>query len=775
MNRHWRQTALRIGTSGDGPGRNVGADPLGGESIPAGVVLAEVDGIVGSGPFAHSDRLRRFLRFVVERALQGRAVELKESVLAVEVFDRQPTYNSHVDSIVRVEARRLRDKLQKYYETEGQASGIRIELPKGSYVPVFRKLDVQPLWRSVAAWLGGKRQARRMPADLARTGLTVPILIAALVVLATAAATWWLTASRGTMIEPTLRRLTSDTGLTYQPALCLRTKLLAYASDRAGDGGLDIWVQPIEGGQPIRLTDDPANDLEPEFSPDGRTIAYRSERAGGGVYLVPASGGKSTKLAAGGIRPRFSPDGRLIAYWMGEKHFRKAQIFLVNATGGAPVPFVPEFRYAAYPIWSPKGDKLLFVGDSGREGEGRDWWLAPLSGGQAVKTGARQVFQNQGISAPERFWGARSIAPSVWMRGDYVVFSAFSGDRTNIWRVRISAGNAEIVGPAERLTFGAGREDYVSGAGEERLAFSVMAEKSDIWRLPLDADGGTALGSPVPLTNDAANNIWPQVSSDGKLFVYLANRAGNYDLIARETRGSRERMLTATKEDEFWPVISADGSRVAFGRRSGSKRSIFVTQTAGGDPVLLCDDCGEPRSWSGDGHSLLYQQDRLGFMSIGLVDPSGIRPDLIRSPGGSLYSPRFAPAGDWIAFVSRTPPDVHRVFLVPFRNGRAAARDEWIAVTETGQWVDKPRWSPNGNILYFLSDRDGFTCIWAQRLSPAGKRPNGDAAPIWHFHDRRQSLGNSSSMELSIARNGALLTLNESTGNVWIVERRGGH
>lgn len=93
----------------------------------------------------------RFLRFVTERALAGRSSELKEYTIGVEVFDRAGTFDPRIDPIVRVEARRLRTKLARYYETEGRADGLTIQLPKGSYVPQFASGAVEaPAPRAVA-------------------------------------------------------------------------------------------------------------------------------------------------------------------------------------------------------------------------------------------------------------------------------------------------------------------------------------------------------------------------------------------------------------------------------------------------------------------------------------------------------------------------------------------------------------------------------------------------------------------------------------------------
>ena len=125
--------------------------------------------------------------------------------------------------------------------------------------------------------------------------------------------------SRRCSRRPCLTRLTSDAGLTFQPSLSPDGKLIAYSSDRAGDGGLDIWVQQFAGGEPIRLTRDPADDQDPSFSPDGSRIVFSSGRDGGGVYMMSALGGAEQKIAEGAIGPRFSPDGKWIAYRTGDR------------------------------------------------------------------------------------------------------------------------------------------------------------------------------------------------------------------------------------------------------------------------------------------------------------------------------------------------------------------------------------------------------------------------------------------------------------------------
>lgn len=103
-------------------------------------IRAELGRIAASRWFCESPKLQDFLRFAVEASLAGREVEVKETTVAIEVFHRRPDFDPRNDSIVRVQATTLRKKLAAYYDSEGAASPLRIELPRGSYVPVFRSI-----------------------------------------------------------------------------------------------------------------------------------------------------------------------------------------------------------------------------------------------------------------------------------------------------------------------------------------------------------------------------------------------------------------------------------------------------------------------------------------------------------------------------------------------------------------------------------------------------------------------------------------------------------
>ena len=142
----------------------------------------QLDRILESPGFSRNGRLSRFLRFVVEGHLDGQDHALKESVIAVEVFGRSPDFDSRLDPVVRTEAVRLRARLSDYYQKEGKADALVIELPKGGYVPRFREIEeTQP----------SETPGSRVPPARSGTRLCVSIGLAGLVIALAGIAWWW--------------------------------------------------------------------------------------------------------------------------------------------------------------------------------------------------------------------------------------------------------------------------------------------------------------------------------------------------------------------------------------------------------------------------------------------------------------------------------------------------------------------------------------------------------------------------------------------------------
>jgi TolB-like protein/Flp pilus assembly protein TadD len=128
--------------------------------------------ILASATFRQVDRLKRFLNFIVAEAAEGRADQLKEYVIGVQVFDKESSFDPRADPIVRVQARRLRTRLVRYYREEGGGDPLVIELPKGGYAPVFKARDPGVSGRrSLGAAFAGQNTIAVLPfADYSANG-----------------------------------------------------------------------------------------------------------------------------------------------------------------------------------------------------------------------------------------------------------------------------------------------------------------------------------------------------------------------------------------------------------------------------------------------------------------------------------------------------------------------------------------------------------------------------------------------------------------------------
>lgn len=398
----------------------------------------EYERIVASD--ALSPALVRFLRFIVVETLDGRGEQLTESAIAEKVF-KQREFAPSEKSVVRVEKRRLREKLKDYYEGPGKEDPIVISLGS-TFVPIFSPRENGLPHQPARIWAPGWRWS--VPA-------------AALIV---AVAILWVFLKKPAE-QLLLTRLTNDSGFTTDPAISPDGKLVAYASDRSGEGNLDIWVQNIGTGDRARLAPDPADDYQPSFSPDGSKVVFRSDREGGGIYTAAVLGGNLKLIAPKGRGPRFSPDGQRIVYWVGESYFVRTQVYMVPSSGGTPKAVLPEFYGAHDAVWSPDGKRVLLWGQRS-DTSAPDWWVAPVDGGEPTQTGAFAVFARENISA---------ASPAAWV-GDEVFFAA-RRDTSNLWTAKISARTGKISGTPHRVTFGTDQEGEPSAAGNGSLVSRV--------------------------------------------------------------------------------------------------------------------------------------------------------------------------------------------------------------------------------------------------------------------------------------------------------------
>jgi Tol biopolymer transport system component len=229
--------------------------------------------------------------------------------------------------------------------------------------------------------------------------------------------------------------------------------------------------------------------------------------------------------------------------------------------------------------------------------------------------------------------------------------------------------------------------------------------------------------------------------------------------------------VSEERKGVLWPRISPDGSKLSFAEEIAGKYDRFIIPVTGGDPEPLCQNCGPAMDWSRDGRQALIEDTSVH--SIALVKPgfSG-KAQLLRRDGSTLVEPRFSPDERWIAFVARTEPAGSHIYLAPLRGESAAAPGEWVALTKDNSWEAVPQWSPDGKLVYFISNRDGQRCIWARRFEDG--KAAGETLPVHHFHDARRSPANTAlqATDLFVGTDRMVIGVGEVSGSLWMIDPR---
>jgi Tol biopolymer transport system component len=324
-------------------------------------------------------------------------------------------------------------------------------------------------------------------------------------------------------------------------------------------------------------------------------------------------------------------------------------------------------------------------------------------------------------------------------------------------------------GLPERITAGSGYEGYPSAARNGRLAFSSTIQNVDIMALALGANGRPVQGSLRRITELASREASPSLSSNGRVMAFDSNQAGNRDIWTKDLTTGTETMVTAGALREDLPQIAPDGSKVAYRQMENDRTGVAVHDFQAGSTRVICEECTGPYGWSPDGNTLLLRLDA-DTMTISAFDlRTGKVKPLFKHPSFVLYDSRFSQDGKWIALHGLKSPTTRQIFIVPFREEAPVPVEEWIPVTD-GSGMDRSiAWAPGGELLYFLSERDRFRCIWAQPLDAATKKPVGDAFNVAHFHQASRSLVDAG-FNMAANRDSLFFALANLSGNIWMIE-----
>jgi len=575
-----------------------------------------------------------------------------------------------------------------------------------------------------------------------------------------------------------MTRITSDAGLTIEPGISADGRLVAYASNRSGEGNLDVYVQQIGGGASIRLTSDPADDREPDVSPDGSLVAFRSDRNPRGVYVAAALGGGARLVARDGMMPRFSPDGRSIAFWTGQWLAPRSvdsvrRTFIVPAAGGTPMPVGTDLASAGDPVWFPDGRGLLVYGRRAITGPDTnfEWWRVPIDGGASTPVGAYQMFKDSGIRVDST---DLHPYPHAWI-GDDVVFTAqqLSADNRGLWRMSIDSSSHRVSSAPVRLTNGTAIDDWPAVTRDGHLVFAAQAAQELLFSMPFDGNAAKPLGVLSHVRQDTTPSGRSSVSEDGALIAFPKYDFGAGSLWVREVRSGQERQLAATPRTPLNPVVSVDGRWVGYtvtttetGGSAGPGTG-YVVETSGGVPQQVCDNC-EINLLTRDARRVIVTEPgRRAFFVIDMQTRE--RTTLVAALQGPLDRPLIAPNGQWLTF-----NNIRGVYSAPLLHDRAAGERDWTKIIDIQRGSERSAgMSPDGSLLYVLLESDGFRCLYAVRLDPSTGKRRSDPFAVAHFHDAARRWG-TTGLGSAVASTMFVASLYETTSNIWMTTLAGG-
>jgi Tol biopolymer transport system component len=481
------------------------------------------------------------------------------------------------------------------------------------------------------------------------------------------------------------QQLTDMPGEERQAQLGPAGNAFAYVSDAAGNP--DIYLQRVGGRNPINLTaDSPAADTSPAFSPDGERIAFCSERAGGGIFVMGSTGESVKRLTDFGYDPSWSPDGKRIVFSTGTGHdpYNRdalAQLWVVPSAGGDVRPLTKQGD-AVQPRWSPGGHRIAFWGLNNGSGQ-RDIWTVPAEGtGEPVPLAV--------TNDPPMDWDP------VWAPdGKSLYFASERGGSMNLWRIAI------------------------------------------------DEKTGRKHGEPQPVTTPSRTSGSISFSQDGSQLMYVSSdrrssiqRVGFDPVRGRVTE--RPRAVFQGSRVIYTQSISPDGEWIAF-TNLGGQEDLYLVRHDGTGYRQLTDDRFRDRGpkWSPDGKRIAFYSDRSGRYETWAIRPDGSGLEqLTKTTGPSRWDTEWAPDGKHIVTT-----DGVRTYVEDLTRPLAERKAEVLPPLEGGHALLPRSWSKDGTILAgdldFTVSAKSVTLLYSFTTKTYSALPDGRGYPEFLSDSRR--------------------------------------
>jgi Tol biopolymer transport system component len=339
---------------------------------------------------------------------------------------------------------------------------------------------------------------------------------------------------------------------------------------------------------------------------------------------------------------------------------------------------------------------------------------------------------------------------------------------SSLWTIALSSDGRTVTGVPRRLTAGVGADGEPSvarGATDRTVYYANKDERANLYRLPLSGSQSTA--SLERVTDAAASDLWPSVSADGRTLVFTSNRSSDWGAWSRDLASGREVPLTGS--GGAYAMVSSDGRRVSYSTERQFPPKFVTRPIGGGATEPLAGDLAYVWSWPSP--TVLFGSPASGdLVELRVVDPASgsVRSALAGLRQGFYGHAQLSPDGRWASALEWSSADRARIILFPFRDTPAPPAD-WVALTEDQSVEEEHVWSPQGDAIYFVSERDGSRCVWMRKLDPATRHPVGPVMPVLHLHGARRSMISTAlrPQRIALALNSLFFSVQEQRGNIW--------
>lgn len=651
-----------------------------------------LDRVLNSPEFSAAGRLAQLLRYLGQHAVAGSDGQLKETVIGVEVFGREPGYDPKVDSVVRGEVRRLRLKLAEYYAGSGKGEAWRIEIPKGGY-----RLSVsnEPVHDS------------KEPAKQAKRNWWPMALAAGIVLMATVAGVGAKFDLFGSAFpKGEAKQLTNSVGQALTPSVTPDGKLVVF-SYAAGEQSGIYWANLDEATfTPRRLEGTRARDFNPVIDQSGKRVAFLREEEGR-RYAVLVQG-----LADREARRWFTVDRRDRMQWLprGERLIVSsrpegqgaAMLLRIDSSGERTPLLTPPAGtlYDGMPALSPNGKVLAF--SRAPDASVEEIFLVDVDAAGRPEGAPRQ------LTSEKRKFNGFCWSPS----GDALIASARrDGSMRGLWRIPLAAPTQ-----MERMPEAGMRAAYpVVAPKNGRVLYSISLDDLNLYLV--EGEGA----APRAISPSLALDSSPSLSPDGDWVAFRSERSSSSEIWVARVDGSQARKLTAYDGPVTGsPRWSPDGKWIAYDSRVNGNGDIFVVSADGKSIRQITREASNEMvpTWSRDGKTIYYASDRGALLQIWSVEAfrEGASARQVTLAGG--FKAVESADGKYLYYAKRKPKS--GLWRMPLPSGE----EEEVAPLEDSMWGG---WALAKNGL-FLTRVSPMAEVWFQpfggKAHPFTRIPN---------------------------------------------------